>query len=226
MEIEASVRLAVDLVVLTVRGGQLHTLLVERGVEPFQGSMALPGGFVLEGEPLESAAERELVEETGVAGLRHHLEQLGTYGDPERDPRGRVISVAYLAFVPSLREPVAGSDAAEAAWVPFTDAPADLAFDHERILGDGIERARAKLEYTSLATRFCPDEFTINELREIYCAVWGVDLDPRNFHRKVTSAEGFVEAIGTTTNRGGGRPAKLFRVGDEPLLHPPLLRGE
>ena len=226
MSEEAAVRLAVDLVVLTVRGGALHVLLVERGIEPFRGQHALPGGFVLDGESLEDAANREPDEETGVAGVQRHLEQLATYGDPDRDPRGRVVAVAHLALVPSLAEPVAGSDAASADWVPVAAVPLDLAFDHEAILADGLERARAKLEYTSLAASFCAETFTINELREVYEAVWGVEIDPRNFHRKVTSADGFVEPTDETTNRGGGRPAKLYRVGAAPLLHPPLLRGE
>lgn len=226
MSREAAVRLAVDLVVLTVRDGALQVLLVERGIEPFRGQHALPGGFVLDGESLEDAANRELDEETGVAGVQRHLEQLATYGDPDRDPRGRVVAVAHLAFVPSLADPIAGSDAAAADWVAVADVPQDLAFDHEVILADGIERARAKLEYTSLGASFCDETFTINELREVYEAVWGVEIDPRNFHRKVTSADGFVEPTGETTNRGGGRPAKLYRVGAAPLLHPPLLRSD
>lgn len=223
---EASVRLAVDLVVLSVIDGRLKVLLVERGVEPFVGASALPGGFVLDGEDLPDAAVRELEEETGVAGMHRHLEQLRTYGTPGRDPRGRVIAVAYIAFVPTVGEVVAGSDAAAVDWVDVESLPGDLAFDHAEIINDGVERARAKLEYTSLGTQFCPAEFTINELRAVYEAVWNVEIDPRNFHRKVTGADAFVEPTGKTTGRGRGRPAQLFRVGDAALLHPPLLRGE
>ncbi|MCB0988367.1 MAG: NUDIX hydrolase [Acidimicrobiales bacterium] len=218
---------AVDLVVLTVRDGQLQVLVIERGTEPFKGRLALPGGFVLEDEDLLDAAERELAEETGVLGVRFHLEQLGTYGSPTRDPRGRVLAVAHLALLPDLTTPVAGSDAAAARWMPtaaLLASPRKLAFDHHQILSDGVERARAKLEYSPLATAFCPEMFTINELRQVYEAVWGTELDPRNFHRKVTGTEGFVESTGKTTTRQGGRPAQLYRPGTADLLHPAMLR--
>lgn len=218
---------AVDLVVLTVAGGELRVLLIRRGVEPYKGKLALPGGFVLEDEDLLDAAERELAEETGVVDLRVHLEQLGTYGHPGRDPRGRVMAVAHLALVPEVGHPVAGSDAASVTWLPIAaalDHPRKLAFDHHQILRDGVERARAKLEYTPLATAFCPDAFTINELRQVYEAVWGTELDPRNFHRKVTGTPGFVAPTGETTTRQGGRPAQLYRRGDAELLHPAMLR--
>jgi len=218
---------AVDLVVLTVRDGALSALVVRRGIAPYKGRWALPGGFVLDDEDLSDAAVRELEEETGLSSLQAHLEQLATYGAPRRDPRGRVISVAYLALVPDLPAPVAGSDAAEARWASVDELLADrrqLAFDHHAILSDGVERARSKLEYTPLATAFCPDEFTIAELRRVYEAVWGTDLDPRNFHRKVSGTDGFVAPTRDTTTRDGGRPAQLYRVGKAKVLHPPMLR--
>ena len=156
------VAVTVDLVVLTLRGGELCVLLVERGEEPWRGASALPGGFVRPAETLDEAAARELVEETGLRDVPGHLEQLRSYGDPGRDPRMRVVSVAYLALAPDLPEPAAGTDAAGATWVAVEQAMAGpLAFDHARILADGVERARAKLEYTSLATAFCPPEFTV-----------------------------------------------------------------
>lgn len=213
----------VDLVVLTVRDGVLSALLVRRGAPPYKGRWALPGGFVRDDEDLLDAAERELHEETGLAVVRMHLEQLRTYGDPRRDPRGRVVTVAYLALLPDLPAPVAGTDASGARWTPV-EAVSRLAFDHDRILAEGVERARAKLEYTPLAAAFCATEFTIAELRHVYEAVWGTELDPRNFHRKVTGTPGFVVETGESTTRNGGRPAQLYRRGAAVLLHPAMLR--
>ena len=224
---EPNAAVTVDLVVLTVRDDDLLVLVVRRGVAPYRGRWALPGGFVHHDEDLLDAAERELREETGVGSVRAHLEQLATYGAPRRDPRGRVVTVAHLALVPGLNEATAGSDAAEARWMPVAellDDGARLAFDHRRILGDGVERARAKLEYSPLGIGFCAEEFTIAELRRVYEAVWGTALDPRNFHRKVTGTPGFVVETGHTTTRDGGRPAQLYRRGQATLLHPAMLR--
>jgi 8-oxo-dGTP diphosphatase len=204
---------AVDLVILTVREDTLMALAIRRGIPPFKGQWALPGGFVLPDEDLTAAARRELAEETGLADFRAHLEQLAAYGTPGRDPRGRVISVAYLALAPDLPLPSAGSDAAAAQWMPVDAMAGELAFDHPQILADAVERARAKLEYTPLAAAFCAETFTIAELRHVYQVVWGVELDPRNFHRKVTSTRGFVIPADGTTTRDGGRPAQLFSVG-------------
>lgn len=220
----------VDVVALTIRDGALHVLVVTRGAQPFAGHRALPGGFV-RNEPLDAAAIRELAEETGLRPgegplARLHLEQLASYGDPGRDPRMRVVSVAYLAFAPSLPDPRAGTDASAAAWVPV-GAAGPLAFDHDAILAAGLDRARAKLEYTPLATAFLGDRFTIGELRAVYTAVWGEELHAGNFHRKVLSVPGFVESTGETTSRGGergGPRARLYRTGDAKLLHPALLR--
>lgn len=217
----------VDLVVLTVRHDTLSVLLIERAGEPFRDSLALPGGFVRDDEDLMSAASRELSEETGLSTDEGHLEQLATYGAPGRDPRGRVVTVAYLALLPDLPAPTPGSDAAAAAWHPvpgFLTGSGQLAFDHRRILDDGVERARAKLEYSSLAAEFCPPEFTIAQLRRIYEAVWGTRVDPRNFHRKVTGTPGFVMATDRHTDGDRGRPAQLYRRGPAASLHPPLLR--
>jgi 8-oxo-dGTP diphosphatase len=213
----------VDLVVLTIREDQLCVLLIRRGAAPYRGRWALPGGFVHEDEDLPAAAARELAEETALTGT--HLEQLGTYGAPGRDPRGRVVTVAYLALLPDLPAPVAGTDAAGARWHPTSTLDgARLAFDHGRILADGLERARAKLEYSSLGAEFCPPEFTIAQLREVYQAVWGTTLDPRNFHRKVTGTPDFVVPTGRSTEGERGRPAQLYRRGPAGLLHPPMLR--
>ncbi|GAA4977660.1 NUDIX hydrolase [Actinoplanes utahensis] len=217
------VALTVDLVLLTIRREALQVLLIRRGIPPYQDRWALPGGFVLDDEDLDAAAARELREETGLDPERGHLEQLATYGGPGRDPRGRVVTVAYLALLPDLPAPVPGSDAAVAAWRPVGET-GELAFDHDRILADGLERARSRLEYTPLATRFCAPEFTVADLRTVYETVWRTRLDPRNFHRKVTGADGFIEPTGGTVIRDRGRPAQLYRRGPATHLHPPLLR--
>jgi 8-oxo-dGTP diphosphatase len=247
------VAVTVDVVALTIRHGALHVLLVRRGEPPFAGKWALPGGFVRAGfaqsrhpsngppaEDLPDAAIRKLTEEAGDHLTGVHLEQLGTYGAPDRDPRMRVISVAYLAFAPELPDPRPGGHATAAAWVPVNSlelapgpAPQQagtgraLAFDHARILADGLERARSKLEYTPLATAFVVEPFTVSELRNVYETVWGQPLHAGNFHRKVLSVPGFVESTGETTQAGGprgGPRARLYRRGDAWLLHPALLR--
>lgn len=222
------VMVAVDLVILTLRESALHVLLVERGVDPYRGEQALPGGFLNNAEEaVVAAAHRELTEEADLDASRLHLEQLGAYGDPGRDPRGRIISVAYLAIAPGLPEPVAGSDASGAAWVPVehvTSGRLKLAFDHAQILSDGLERARRKLERSALATAFCAEIFTISELQHVYEAVWGVELDPRNFYRKVQGVPGFIVPAGTERRTTKGRPARLFRAGSRKLLYPPLVR--
>ena len=219
------VYVTVDIVVLTVRDDSLQALVVRRGEEPFAGCWALPGGFVGGDEDLEAAAWRELREETSVEPRHVPLEQLRTYGDPDRDPRHRVVSVAWLAVLPEGPAPTAGTDAAEAEWQPV-DAllKAGLAFDHVQILADGVERARAKLEYSNLALAFVGHEFTIADLRKVYETVWGKELDAGNFHRKVTGAAGLVEPTGRQRNQERGRPAELFVAGPAASVHPPLTR--
>ena len=217
----------VDMVLLTVRHDAFSVLLVERDTHPFRGDLALPGGFVDEDEDLDQAAVRRLERETGVRRDAAHVEQLGAFGAPDRDPRMRVVSVAYLVFAPDLEAPSPGKGTRSVGWVPVdrVDATA-LAFDHGRVLAAGVERARAKLEYTPLAAAFVGEQFTVGELRRVYEAVWGHALDPRNFHRKVTGTPGFLVPVGRPAPVGpeGGRPAALFRRGDATLLHPAMLR--
>jgi 8-oxo-dGTP diphosphatase len=221
----------VDVVLLTVREGVLSVLLVERETHPFRGRLALPGGFVQVDEDLEAAAVRRLEQETGVRrdgdSVGAHVEQLGAFGDPRRDPRMRVVSVPYLVFAPDLPAPTPGAGASWVAWVPVRAVETDrLAFDHAAVLGAGVERARAKLEYSPVAAAFCTEEFTVADLRRVYEAVWGVPLDPRNFHRKTTGTPGFLVPVGrdSVPGPGGGRPAALYRRGDAQLLHPAMLR--
>ena len=227
----------VDVVALTVVDDVLNVLLVTRLIEPFRGRLALPGGFVLSGEDLVTAASRELAEETGVEQVPGHLEQLGSYGPRGRDPRGDVLTVAHLLLAPNFPVLSAGSDAEDAAWYPVSqvlDGELELAFDHGRILADALERAKSKLEYSPLGAAFCGDEFTVAQLRTVYEAVWGTRLDPRNFHRKATGTPGFLEDTGRMTTGETGRPAALFRLAGaaspaagqptRAVLNPPLMR--
>jgi 8-oxo-dGTP diphosphatase len=217
--------LAVDIAILTMRENRLQVLVIARKNPPYQGRKALPGGFLRAGEDLPHAAVRELKEETNLDGEALHLEQLSTYGAPDRDPRGRVVSVAYLALAPDLPIPKAGSDAQQAFWTPVDEVRGTLAFDHDQILDDATERARSLLEFTTLATAFCGPTFTIGDLRSVYEVVWGVQLDPRNFSRKVANTEGFVRPTGTKRVPATGRPAALYERGPAQRLNPPLMRG-
>jgi 8-oxo-dGTP diphosphatase len=219
------VAVTVDIVILTIHAGELCALLVRRGAHPYLGRWALPGGFVGAAEDLDAAAARELREETGIAAPGH-LEQVAGYGAPDRDPRMRVVSVAYLALVPDLPGPVAGTDAAEARLWPLSEVDEErvpLAFDHARILADAVERARSKLEYTSLATTLLPEPFTMPDLRRVYETVWGVPLHPANFRRKVLATPGFVEPTGERSPTGRGW-TELYHRGTTAHLHPALLR--
>jgi 8-oxo-dGTP diphosphatase len=207
----------VDVVILTMSEGTLHMLLVRRGEAPFQGMWAIPGGFKRPPETLDEAARRELVEETGV-DVPSLLTQFGAYGDPERDPRMNVVTVAYLAVLRDVGAVVAGTDAADAALVPVSDVlkgRIDLAFDHLRIVRDAIERVRIELEVSGIATAFVGTTFTLAELRAVYEAIWGVQLDAANFRRSIVSEHGWVIPTGRRARPGsaGGRPAELYRAG-------------
>jgi 8-oxo-dGTP diphosphatase len=221
-----TVTLTADLVILTIRDGELCVLVIERGTEPFAGRLALPGGFLRGDESLDETAARELAEETGVNAEKLHLEQVGVYSAPDRDPRSpRVVTCAYLAIAPDLPLPSAGSDARAAQWLPVARAQrVGLAFDHDEILCDALELARAQLQFRTIATAFCSEEFTIGELREVYEAVWGVDLDKPNFHRKVREADGFVMPTGGKRPTPNGRPAALYRAGGATAISPPMMR--
>ena len=207
----------VDVVILTMSEGMLHVLLVCRGEAPFEGMWAIPGGFKRPTETLGAAAKRELVEETGVDAASL-LTQFGAYGDPARDPRMNVVTVAYLAVLRDVGAVVGGSDAAAAALIPVSDVlngKVELAFDHLGIVRDAIERVRVELEVTGVATAFVGATFTLAELRSVYEAVWGVQLDAANFRRSVVAENGWVIPTGRHARPGsaGGKPAELYRAG-------------
>ncbi|MGB9775889.1 MAG: NUDIX hydrolase [Anaerolineae bacterium] len=201
----------VDVVIFTLREKDLQVLLVRRRNPPFAGMWAIPGGFVDINEPLETAARRELEEETGVRGV--YLEQFHTFGDPGRDPRGRTITVAYLALVRADQiQPRAGDDAAEARWWSVSDLP-PLAFDHSHILACALERLRQQLKCFTVIPELLPDLFTLSELQAIYEAILGEKLDGRRFRRRVLAA-GILQETGEY-RRDRGRPAQLYRFRSE-----------
>ena len=204
---------ATDIVVFTIRANRLQALLVQRNEDPYRLAWALPGGFVRPDEDLEQTARRELAEETRIEAEPNFLTQLGAYGAPARDPRMRVVSVAWWAVVPDLPEPEAGGDALYADILPVDDVLSGrlpLAFDHAKILSDALEALRSALEETTLATTFQSGPFRISDLRRVYEVVWGKELDPGNFQRKVRQTSGWLADTGETTSGRGGRPASLF----------------
>lgn len=210
-------RVAVDCVVFGVQlatpdepegDDRLLVLLVERDNAPFAGQMALPGGFVHDGECLEAAARRELVEETGLDLA--YLEQLYTFGDPDRDPRGRVIAVAWMALVkPSAHRLQPSTDARDARWVPLREVP-PLAFDHDQILATAHERLCGKVRYRPIGLHLLPDRFTLTWLQRIYEVVLERPLDKRNFRRKVQST-GLVVDTGDRLTGVPHRAPRLYR---------------
>ena len=201
---------SVDVIVFKLLDERLHVLLVRRGREPFAGAWAIPGGFVEIDESLEHAARRELAEETGLTDV--WLEQLYTFGRPDRDPRGRVVTVAYYALAPADQsvKPVGGDDAAQARWFDVGDLP-PLAFDHDEIVHYALQRLRTKLEYTTVGFQLLPTAFTLSQLQRVYEAILGRTLDKRNFRRKVVSL-GILQPVGRRLRGGPHRPAGLYQL--------------
>jgi 8-oxo-dGTP diphosphatase len=199
----------VDIVLFTIRDRRLHVLLIKRLAKPFENRYALPGGFVREDESLDAAAIRELRDETGVEKV--YLEQLYSFGDPKRDPRGRVITVAYYALVPHTQSLRAGTDASDAAWFPVSELP-PLAFDHRRIVEYAHQRIRNKLDYTNVGFELLPDRFTLSGLQVVHEAILGESLDKRNFRRKIIQ-KGIVKPT-KEWQRTGRKPAQLYRFSE------------
>jgi 8-oxo-dGTP diphosphatase len=201
--------LTTDVVLFTVQDAQLQVLLIRRGGEPFAGRWALPGGFLEIDEGLETCARRELMEETGIGGI--YLEQLYTFGQPDRDPRERVISVTFLGLAPAVSlHPRAASDAAASAWFSLEGAP-PLAFDHEDIVDLAHRRLRAKLDYSTIGFRLLPETFTLGELQRLYEIIRGEPLDKRNFRKWVLGLDELTET-GAQRRNGNHRPARVYRL--------------
>jgi 8-oxo-dGTP diphosphatase len=197
----------VDVVIFTIVDNALSVLLIRRGVAPNRDDWAIPGGFVRDEESLDAAARRELYEETGVSDV--YLEQLYTFGAPDRDPRGRIVTVAYYALIASDRQPLhEGTDAVEARWWPIAALPDRLAFDHAAILAYAVQRLRAKIEYTTVGFQLLPSEFTLSELQAVYEAILGRPLDKRNFRKRVEQLDVVVALDRWRT--GATRPARLY----------------
>lgn len=200
--------LTVDCVVFDFDEGELKVLLIQRALEPFKGRWALPGGFVHVDETLDEAARRELGEEAGLKNV--FLEQLFTFGTVNRDPRERVVSVAYYALVKlSDHRAKAATDAANAEWFPISKVP-KLAFDHADILATGLARLKGKVRYQPIGFELLPPKFTLSDLQHLYEAVLGGDLDKRNFRKKVLGF-GLLVPLKETQMAGRHRPAQLFQ---------------
>lgn len=209
----------VDVVVFTIQGDALKVLLVKRSLPPFEGKWALPGGFVRKNESLDEAAARELEEETGVKSV--FLEQLYTYGDPRRDPRGRVFTVAYYALINPDQVLRAATDVSAAAWFPLSAVPR-LAFDHTEILAYALQRLRYKLEYTSVAFQLLPPKFTLTQLQKVYETVLGKKFDKRNFRKKILSLD-LLQPLPEKKRGGAHRPAQLFHFKKKGLVEAKFL---
>lgn len=202
----------VDCVVFGLADDDLNVLLIQRDLDPFQGSWALPGGFVKIDEDLDAAARRELEEETGVHDL--YLEQLAAFGTPDRDPRERVITVAHVAIVNLFKHPVAAAtDARNAGWFPIDELP-DLAFDHPEILAAGKRRLQSKVHHEPVVFEFLPAKFTLRQVQSLYEAILGEELDKRNFRKRIQST-GLLISTDEVEMDVAHRAAQLFRFDRE-----------
>lgn len=205
---EQSIKLSVDAVVFGYEEGNISVLLIKRKFDPFKGQWAIPGGFVENDESLEDAVERELFEETGIK--INYLEQLYTFGKPNRDPRGRIVSIAYFGLVrPNAFKLYASTDAEQAQWFNINDLP-KLSFDHKEILEAAIERLQGKITYEPIGFELLDKKFPFSDLEKLYTTLLGREIDRRNFRKKIVGLN-VLDELDEKLSKGSGRPANLFQ---------------
>jgi len=203
-----SIKLTVDAVVFGYEEGNISVLLIRRKYDPYKGQWAIPGGFVKHNESLEDSVERELYEETGIK--INYLEQLYSFGKLDRDPRGRVVSIAYFGLVrPNTFKIIASTDAEEVAWFSIDELP-KLAFDHEEILKIAIERLQGKITYEPIGFELLDKKFPFSDLEKLYTTLLGRDIDRRNFRKKIIGLN-VLDELDEKVSKGSGRPANLFQ---------------
>ena len=203
-----SIKLTVDAVVFGYEEGNISVLLIRRKYDPYKGQWAIPGGFVKNNEALEDSVERELYEETGIK--INYLEQLYSFGKLDRDPRGRVVSIAYFGLVrPNTFKIIASTDAEEVAWFSIDELP-KLAFDHEEILKIAIERLQGKITYEPIGFELLDKKFPFSDLEKLYTTLLGRDIDRRNFRKKIIGLN-VLDELDEKVSKGSGRPANLFQ---------------
>lgn len=214
--IAQSIKLSVDAVVFGYEAGKISIILIKRKYEPFKGKWAIPGGFVLKDESLETAVERELEEETGIT--INYLEQLYTFGALDRDPRGRVVSVAYFGLVrPNTFKIIAATDAEQVQWFPINNLP-DLSFDHQTILNAAIKRLQAKITYEPIGFELLDAKFPFSDLEKLYTTLLGRAVDRRNFRKKIIGLN-ILDELDEKVSKGSGRPANLFQFNEKRYFH-------
>ncbi|MDT7833334.1 NUDIX domain-containing protein [Flavobacteriaceae bacterium S356] len=210
------IRLTVDAVVFGYEDGIISVLLIKRKYEPYKGKWAIPGGFILENESLKKAVERELQEETGIK--ISYLEQLYTFGKPDRDPRGRIVSIAYFGLVrPNVFSISASTDAEEVQWFNIDDLP-KLSFDHKEILNVATQRLRGKITYEPIGFELLDKKFPFSDLEKLYTTLLGRKIDRRNFRKKIISLN-VLDELEEKISKGSGRPANLFKFNQERYFH-------
>lgn len=213
---QQSIKLSVDAIVFGYEAGSISILLIKRKYEPFKGKWAIPGGFVLNDESLEEAVERELKEETGIK--INYLEQLYTFGKPNRDPRGRVVSIAYFGLIrPNAFKIFASTDAEQAKWFNINDLP-ELSFDHKEILDAAIKRLKGKITYEPIGFELLDKQFPFSDLEKLYSTLLGRQVDRRNFRKKIISLN-VLDELEEKVSKGSGRPANLFQFNQKRYFH-------